>query len=103
MQFTHEHEELRRTQEARVPLYERTKTFKAYCPSVVPGWLQTPAYATALLSSITAFHGNPDDLEAAVGRRVVGHDQGPPGLARECVAGDGDRHRGEVYGSGHSG
>jgi hypothetical protein len=56
---------LRHTQEARVPLYERTKVFKAYCPSVIPGWLQTPAYATALLSVISAFHGTPDDAVAA--------------------------------------
>jgi Domain of unknown function (DUF5753)/Helix-turn-helix domain len=61
---------LRRTQEARVPLYERTKVFKAYCPSVIPGWLQTPAYATALLSAISAFHGTPDDTEDAVAARV---------------------------------
>jgi hypothetical protein len=62
---------LRRTQEARGPLYERTKVFKAYCPSVIPGWLQTPAYATALLSAITAFHGNLDDTADAVGARVT--------------------------------
>jgi hypothetical protein len=61
---------LRRTQEARVPLYERTRVFKAYCPSVIPGWLQTPAYATALLSAISAFHGTPDDAGDAVTARV---------------------------------
>jgi len=61
---------LRHTQEARGPLYERTKLFKAYCPSVIPGWLQTPAYATALLSVISAFHGTPDDTEDAVAARV---------------------------------
>ena len=44
------------------PLYERTRLFKAYCPSVVPGLLQTPGYATALLSAITAFRGTPDDV-----------------------------------------
>ena len=61
---------LRHTQEARVPLSERTRVFKAYCPSVIPGWLQTPAYATALLSAIGAFHGTPDDTEEAVAARV---------------------------------
>ena len=61
---------LRHTQEARVPLYERTRVFKAYCPSVIPGWLQTPAYAAALLSAISAFHGTPDDTEDAVAARV---------------------------------
>jgi hypothetical protein len=61
---------LRRTQEARIPLYQRTKVFKAYCPSVVPGWLQTAAYATALLSAIGAFHGTPDDTQEAVAARL---------------------------------
>jgi transcriptional regulator with XRE-family HTH domain len=61
---------LRHTQEARVPLYERTRVFKAYCPSVIPGWLQTPGYATALLSVISDFHGTPDDTEEAVAARV---------------------------------
>lgn len=61
---------LRRTQEARVPLYERTRVFKAYCPSVIPGWLQTPAYAASLLSAISAFHGTPDDTEDAVAARI---------------------------------
>ena len=53
---------LRRAQESRLPLYERTRLFKAYCPSVIPGWLQTPGYATALLSAITVFRGIPDDV-----------------------------------------
>lgn len=61
---------LRRSQEARLPLYERTGVFKAYCPSVIPGWLQTSAYAGALLSGIAAFHGTPDDTEDAVDARM---------------------------------
>src|SRR5437762_2541486 len=61
---------LRRTQEARRPLYERTRLFKAYCSTVVPGMLQTPEYATALLSAITAFQGTPDDVEQAVQARM---------------------------------
>jgi len=46
---------LRRAQESRRPLYERTGVFKAYCPAVIPGFLQTPGYARALLSAIGAF------------------------------------------------
>src|ERR1700733_5517775 len=42
---------MRRDQENRVPVWERTKLLKSYVSSVVPGWLQTEAYATALLSS----------------------------------------------------
>jgi transcriptional regulator with XRE-family HTH domain len=52
---------LRRAQESRRPLYERTRFFKAYCSAVVPGFLQTPGYAGALLSAIGAFRDTPDD------------------------------------------
>lgn len=61
---------MRRAQEAHVPLFERTRLFKAYCSTVVPGLLQTPAYAGALLSVISAFHGTPDDVEDAVAARM---------------------------------
>lgn len=61
---------LRRTQEARVPLYERTRLFKAYCSAVVPGFLQTGDYARELLAAISAFHGTPDDVEDAVSARM---------------------------------
>ena len=61
---------MRRMQDSRRPLYERTRLFKAYCPAVVPGWLQTPEYATALLSSITEFRGSPDDVAQAVEARM---------------------------------
>jgi Domain of unknown function (DUF5753) len=59
-----------RMQDSRRPLYERTRLFKAYCPSVMPGFLQTPQYAHALLSAITAFRGTPDDVDEAVAARV---------------------------------
>lgn len=61
---------MRRVQEVHVPLFERTRLFKAYCSTVVPGFLQTPAYATALLSAISAFHGTLDDVEDAVAARM---------------------------------
>jgi hypothetical protein len=61
---------MRRAQEAHVPLFERTKLFKAYCSAVVPGFLQTPVYARELLSVISTFHGTPDDVEDAVAARM---------------------------------
>lgn len=61
---------MRRDQENRVPLLERTKVVKSYVGTVVPGFLQTPGYATALLSAITAFHGTPDDVAEAVSARM---------------------------------
>ncbi|WP_405938077.1 helix-turn-helix transcriptional regulator [Streptomyces sp. NBC_00726] len=62
---------LRRLQEARMPLYERTRLHRGYASHVVPGLFQTPAYAAALLSSVSRFHGTPDDTEAAVDARMA--------------------------------
>jgi transcriptional regulator with XRE-family HTH domain len=61
---------MRRDQENRVPLWELTKVLKAYVGTVVPGFLQTPEYATALLLAIGAFHGTPDDVTDAVTIRM---------------------------------
>jgi transcriptional regulator with XRE-family HTH domain len=61
---------LRRAQESRRPLYERTRLFKAYCSAVVPGFLQTPSYARALLSAIGTFRDTPNDVEEAVTARM---------------------------------
>lgn len=61
---------MRRDQENRVPVWERTKVLKAYVGTVVPGFLQTPEYATALLSAIRDFHGTPDDVADAVAVRM---------------------------------
>ncbi|MFE3598934.1 helix-turn-helix domain-containing protein [Streptomyces sp. NPDC059142] len=62
---------LRRLQESGVPLYESTRRFRIYCSNVVPGVLQTPGYAQALLSSIAAFRGTPDDVADAVTARMA--------------------------------
>lgn len=62
---------MRRLQAARGTLYERTRTFKVYCSTVVPGFLQTPGYASALMSAITAFQGTPDDVQEAVRARMA--------------------------------
>lgn len=61
---------LRHLQESRVELYERTGLFRVYCSTVIPGLLQTPAYATALLNSISRFHRTPNDVAEAVDARM---------------------------------
>lgn len=61
---------MRRAQEEVVPLYEGTRHFRVYCSNVVPGMLQTEAYAAALLSTIAAFQGTPDDSTSAAASRV---------------------------------
>ncbi|MES9525413.1 helix-turn-helix domain-containing protein [Streptomyces capoamus] len=61
---------LRRLQESTGDLYQRTKMFRVYVSDVVPGFLQTPGYAAALLSSIAGFRGTPDDVSDAVAARM---------------------------------
>jgi transcriptional regulator with XRE-family HTH domain len=61
---------LRRLQESYVPVWERTRQFRFYYSDVIPGLLQTPEYAVALLSAIVRFRGIPNDVEAAVAART---------------------------------
>ncbi|MFE1024955.1 helix-turn-helix domain-containing protein [Streptomyces sp. NPDC058818] len=61
---------LRQLQESGVSLYERTRTFRVYTSDVIPGFLQTPGYATALLTSIASFRGTPNDVRQAVIARM---------------------------------
>jgi transcriptional regulator with XRE-family HTH domain len=61
---------LKQLQQASVPLNERTRHFKVYCSNVVPGFLQTSGYATALLRAIATFRGLPDDVAEAVAARM---------------------------------
>lgn len=61
---------LRRLQESYEPLFERTRTLRVYCSNVVPGLLQTPAYATALLTEIAGFRQPPNDVAEAVTARL---------------------------------
>ncbi|MGW1541046.1 helix-turn-helix domain-containing protein [Streptomyces sp. NPDC002309] len=61
---------LRRLQESRIPLYERTRQFRVYSSTVVPGFLQTYEYAAALLANIARVHGTPDDVADAASARV---------------------------------
>ena len=73
---------LRRLQESRVPLYESTRLFRTYSSHVMPGFLQTPEYATALLSAITEFRGTPNDVAEAVEARMARSDVIRQGRAR---------------------
>ncbi|MGW0535494.1 helix-turn-helix domain-containing protein [Streptomyces sp. NPDC003032] len=61
---------LRRLQESTGDLYQQTKAFRVYVSDVIPGFLQTPGYASALLSSIADFRGTPDDVSDAVTARI---------------------------------
>ncbi|MFF7028819.1 helix-turn-helix domain-containing protein [Streptomyces albidoflavus] len=61
---------LKNLQNSYVPAYARTKEFRVYSSTVVPGMLQTPDYALAMLRSVAAFHGGVDDVEAAVQARM---------------------------------
>jgi hypothetical protein len=61
---------LRRAQESVLPLWERTRHFRAYSSWLIPGPLQTPAYIEALLRSIRDRRDLPDDLDEAVRVRV---------------------------------
>lgn len=61
---------LRRLQESTGDLYQQTKLFRVYVSDVIPGFLQTPGYAAALLSSLADFRGTPDDVSDAVAARM---------------------------------
>ncbi|WKK26285.1 helix-turn-helix transcriptional regulator [Streptomyces olivoreticuli] len=61
---------LRRAQESVIPVWERTRKFRAYSSWLVPGPLQTRAYIESLLRSIRDRRALPDDLAAAVQVRV---------------------------------
>ncbi|KAB8162909.1 helix-turn-helix domain-containing protein [Streptomyces sp. 3MP-14] len=73
---------LRQLQESRVPLYERTRLFRTYSSHVMPGLLQTPEYATALMAAITDFRGTPNDVAEAVEARMARSDVIRQGRAR---------------------
>ncbi|MFJ2631046.1 helix-turn-helix domain-containing protein [Streptomyces sp. NPDC087422] len=61
---------MKRLQEAAAPLYEQTRLFRVYASHVVPGFLQTPGYAEALMATIAGFRGTPDDVSDAVEARM---------------------------------
>jgi transcriptional regulator with XRE-family HTH domain len=61
---------MRQVQVDGLALYLRTKHLRFYSSNVVPALLQTPAYATALIGTISQFRRLPDDVEAAVAARM---------------------------------
>ncbi|WP_067449890.1 helix-turn-helix domain-containing protein [Actinomadura macra] len=63
---------LRRLQESRMGLYERTRLFRIYEPGVMPGLLQTPGYVRAVLTTVGSFRNSPTaDLDDAVDARIA--------------------------------
>ena len=61
---------LKHAQKARLPLYQRTRQFRIYTPSILPGVLQTKAYTTAVLAAIGRRRAVADDLGEAVAARM---------------------------------
>jgi transcriptional regulator with XRE-family HTH domain len=53
-----------------LPLYERTRQFRAYSSWLLPGMVQTPEYARAILTAIRRRRGLGDDVEAALAARA---------------------------------
>ncbi|MDJ1137299.1 helix-turn-helix domain-containing protein [Streptomyces iconiensis] len=61
---------LRRPQEARLPLYEKTRWFRAYSPGLFPGLLQTYGYTEDVLRGVQRRRAVVDDVADAVAARI---------------------------------
>lgn len=61
---------LKQAQEARLPLYRRTRRFRSYSSWLVPGMIQTQPYTTAALQAIQQRRGLVDDVAEAVAARM---------------------------------
>ncbi|MGH3645914.1 MAG: helix-turn-helix domain-containing protein [Micromonosporaceae bacterium] len=64
---------LRQLQESFTRRQEAAQHTRVYHSQVIPGFFQTPGYATALLSEIARFHEIPNDVEEAVAARMERH------------------------------
>ncbi|MFD3665781.1 helix-turn-helix domain-containing protein [Streptomyces sp. NPDC058659] len=62
---------MRQVQQDWYDLHAQTRICRVYLSNVPPGFLQTPAFATALMNQITRFQGTPDDVAEAVAARVA--------------------------------
>jgi transcriptional regulator with XRE-family HTH domain len=72
---------LRRAQDARLPLFERTRWFRAYSPGLVPGLIQTYGYTEDVLRAVQQRRVPIDDVADAVASR----------MERQRVVREGDR------------
>lgn len=61
---------LRQIQTSYQRLFDATRLFRVYSPTLVPGFLQTEGYTRALLSSNARLLGVPDDSAAAAAARA---------------------------------
>jgi hypothetical protein len=61
---------LRRAQESVHPTYERTRRFRFYCSSILPGIVQTEAHTEVILRAIMRRRDLPDDIDDAVAVRM---------------------------------
>ncbi|MFI9721063.1 helix-turn-helix domain-containing protein [Streptomyces sp. NPDC052396] len=61
---------LRHAQESVLPLYERTRRFRAYSPNFVPGLIQTYDYTEAVLRAVQRRRVAVDDVADAVAVRM---------------------------------
>lgn len=62
---------LRAAQEARLPLFERTRRFRSYSSWLVPGLMQTREYTEAVLRAVQQRRVKVDDVDAAVEARMA--------------------------------
>ncbi|PBC84626.1 Helix-turn-helix domain-containing protein [Streptomyces sp. 2133.1] len=61
---------LRRAQEAVLPVYARTRRFRAYSPNLVPGLIQTSGYTEDVLRAVQKRRVAIDDVADAVAARM---------------------------------
>ncbi|WP_073863340.1 helix-turn-helix domain-containing protein [Streptomyces sp. CB01249] len=57
-------------QKKSIPIYAKTKVFRIWNPSMVWGTFQTAEYAAEVFQQAVGFYEFPDDVEAAVGKRL---------------------------------
>jgi transcriptional regulator with XRE-family HTH domain len=62
---------LRYLQESSAPLYERTRLFRIYEHTALPGLFHTAEYSTEIMRYWVRFLGLPDDAEAATAARLA--------------------------------
>ncbi|WP_217253116.1 helix-turn-helix transcriptional regulator [Streptomyces sp. AC602_WCS936] len=61
---------LRQAQQARLPLYERTRWFRSYSPGLIPGLIQTYSYTEDVLQGVQRRRVQVDDVADAVAARM---------------------------------